>query len=837
MRTGRRTALLLLAISAVASLPTIGGQAGLHVDAIEFVEESDQDRVLEQLDQGYFDLYGAPFDAKYCDQLTAGGLQIATSYGRSYGLVLNPAVDYRGNPRFPHTGQFNGTAIREVREGILSLIDRAFIVSDILYDHGLQRWTVLNPAFASYAEALGAACTIEAAYPYDMDKAFDLIANGLTENGAVRVGETWYDGETGQPIGLTVLVAARSNEQQSIAGFIASQFEDIGLSADVRAISPADIHGANPSDIPWNIWLIETTTDRVVRDQAADYQAWFALDGQDAWLYDLAQSTDLLPAEAFDTFGALAGRQYSSDEERLALLESAEQYATDLAWRQWLCTREAIWAWNANLHVIVDTAAGIADSYLWAHTLCRIDENGEPESGGDIRVALPGLLAGPWNPISGSAAPSDRMIQRATEDWFVYPDPTTGTFFPHLVTSAEVLVASGTCPPDNASTDEWIDVDVVSGISVPREALVDWYPDAQQFVRCDEKYPEGLRAASQTTIVFADSLLATQWHDGSTFSVADLVMRLIVSFDRARPDSPYYDELASDLASDPSFKGIVLDNTDPVTVIVYHDTVYADAGTQVFEMGKLVWPYYGTGMAPWHTVAVGLRTEEYGESFFSPVRAAECGGVSVQDWLGTDESRDRLYSVALDQSCTLDFPYAQCDVLVDYLEIDEVYKRCWQLNSFFDTYGHMWIGNGPMLIERVDGEHNTVFGRRFEAYPHDLTTFPQPEHADPVHLSLKPDPVNVTRGESSVLIGTLSHGDGTQYDAESVVKTTYAVFSKETEAVAFVGTGFIAGDRVVVSLAESDTDQLDSGLWTLKALCILRTAGTTVSAEVDLYVE
>jgi len=101
-----------------------------------------------------------------------------------------------------------------------------------------------------------------------------------------------------------------------------------------------------------------------------------------------------------------------------------------------------------------------------------------------------------------------------------------------------------------------------------------------------------------------------KWHDGSSISAADFVMAIIMTFDRAYPDSPIYDESYVPLfeSFQETFKGFRITSTDPLTVELYSDLYSSDAELNV---GTL-WPGSPAGLQgenSWEIFAISNLAE------------------------------------------------------------------------------------------------------------------------------------------------------------------------------------------------------------------------------------
>ena len=154
--------------------------------------------------------------------------------------------------------------------------------------------------------------------------------------------------------------------------------------------------------------------------------------------------------------------------------------------------------------------------------------------GGTMRVAPPGVLIEPWNPLAGSNWIYDTTPRRATEDAGVVADPYTGLYIPLKIESAACTVKTGL---PVAKTLDWVTVDFADTIAVPETAWADWDAVNQVFIEAGKMTTPTLETLSKCTVTYpADLYEVTKWHDGSQFSVADIIMGMIMTFDRNREE-------------------------------------------------------------------------------------------------------------------------------------------------------------------------------------------------------------------------------------------------------------------------------------------------------------
>jgi len=818
MSLARRGIVILAAIA----IPALGGLGEQLVNwgpllRMEFFEQPNQRLAIESMtgsrESRTMDAYVSPFDAANYALLVDAGLNVSFSYGSFTEIELNPARSDGDQPLFVN-GQLNATANKKVRQGIGRLIDRGYIIGEFLQGCGVPRWTVLDPTMPAYADLLVREYLreTEVACRYDEVEGERLIAEGLKECGAVKVDGKWV--WNGDPVAITGLIP-KEGELAQIGHYVANLLEEVGLQVKWIEGSVDDLKKKlQPGACNWNFIVRCWYVDRIHRSQQTYYQGFYS------------------PIKGCEG-SATVFTQLSQEPSSVFRFRDAEECAADLAYHHWLYTAKTPWATATDVCVCPDLAAGLGGSYLaflrpYFSSLLV---------GGSMRVAASSLLAEPWNPVGGSTKMGDRTIQKATEAWFLYPDPNTGLFVPFLVESAVVTAAWGTSVH---STLDWVSVERVDTIPVPGDAWAGW--DGSELITAAKKYPNGATARTKTTCTFTDDLLTMKWHDGSTFSIADMLMHFIFVLDRANPNSVIFDASAVDPIAD-GFKGARILSKDPVVIEVYHDrAIYKHAEEQVFRsIGDLFWPYYGTGMAPWHTVTVGMLAENAGLCVFSKSKAENLG-VSRQDWIKGDSLQllsGQLDTLRARQDAVSKVRYAQV-LYKTWISDIEIGKRYQLLKEFYDTHGHLWVSNGWWRIDSIDPAAKRVvcmpFYHSVGAVGKHLQFSSEPGLAS---MSIS-GPTEVTPGDEAQFGIELMCEDGEPYpNADDLVHTTvlYFVF-RETGEVVASGYGMGGGDGIVhVSLSAEETAALSRGAWMLEVIAVLRSVAVTSTGMLTFNVE
>ncbi len=132
------------------------------------------------------------------------------------------------------------------------------------------------------------------------------------------------------------------------------------------------------------------------------------------------------PTEEFNTATLrLAQRDFSTMEERAELMAKNMELGLEDSVRIWLVDRLAVNPYRYDVELTTDLAGGISGSFLWAHTIRKVDE-----IGGQVNVGMPSVLPGPWNPLDGSNWIFDMMLIRSTGELGYMWDPYTGSIIP-----------------------------------------------------------------------------------------------------------------------------------------------------------------------------------------------------------------------------------------------------------------------------------------------------------------------------------------------------------------------------------------------------------------------
>ena len=308
----------------------------------------------------------------------------------------------------------------------------------------------------------------------------------------------------------------------------------------------------------------------------------------------------------------------------------------------------------------------------------------------------------------------------------------------------------------------------------------------------------------------SDMFQTVKWHDGSSLSVADFVMNIIEYFDRAKPDSPIYDDtyVPNFQSLQSTFKGLKIDSTDPLVIEFYNDAYYQDAELNV---PTLAWPEYcwsgcTYGEAPWDAVAMSNQAEADGQLVYTADKAAEKTGVEQTNFVG-GPSLDILTKELATLASNSTIPYAP--TMSKYVTADEAKTRYSNLQAWYAAHKTYWVGTGPYYLDSVNLTGKTLTLKNFSDYPDTADRWSQ--FAQPMLATVKLDgPAQVKIGDTATFNVTVTF-NGNPYAEKDVKEVKYLLYDA-TGAVVSTGTATAVADgQWQVALDAATTSKLAAG--------------------------
>jgi peptide/nickel transport system substrate-binding protein len=792
----------------MATLPMAYAQQvpkGPWVDEVALFVEVDEAKALDMLLKNEMQVYFRDIrDPETFKRVKASpDLWYVTSFGLYYELTFNPV-----GPEFPKTGKLNPFAVPRIREAINYLVDRKYICDEIMAGMAVPRYTCLTPAFPDYARYADTIRDIEKKYSYNPDKAREIITEEMLKLGAeLRDGKWYYKGE---PVTIIFLIRVEDQRRQ-IGDYVASHLEKLGFTVDrqyktSREAAPIWIRG-NPADGKWHIYTGGWITTAISRDESDNFGFFYTPRGGLGPLWSAYK-----PSPEFDyVAGKLWAKDYKTVEERNELMRKALYLSMEDSVRVWLVNQVASWPARKEVSLTYDLAGGFSGARLWPYTIRYVDR-----VGGTVKIASTDLLVDPVNPVAGSDWIYDAMYYRALSDPAVMPDPFTGLYWPQRVKKAEIYALKG-LPID--VTLDWITLKFVDSITVPADAWYDWDAAKQEIIYA----PPGTTAKTKTVVYYDDNLLNMKFHDGNKFSVADMVFAYILTFDRAKPESPVYDESYVPVfeAFRQYFKGFRIVSTSPLVIEYYSDQLYLDAEWIAWAAASAFYTDYLYGPGPWHTVAIGWLAEADKKLAFS---ADKANALKVE-WMnyiaGPSLSVLKEY---LDKAIAQKFiPYK--NVMGKYVSEAEALERYNNLKKWYEAKGHFLVGNGPFYLDRVDTTARIVVlkaNREFIDTADKWLKFSKPMIPE-VKITAAP---TITPGLSAEIPVSITF-EGRPYKVADMKFVKYIITSPTTTLVGVAEP--VKDGEWRIKLKPEETSQLPPGAVSVEVIAVSKLVGTPVS--------
>ena len=789
-------------------------RTGAWIDTVIFVEEPSSDSAVSRILAGDLDVYAYSIaEAPIAERIYASDeLSYYNSYGSYNEITFNPVLEF-------DDGSLNPFGDPQIREAMNMLVDRDYICQEISGGMAVPRFTAINLASSDRALLADVIAEMEIQYAYNPEKAEEVISARMVELGAELVDGVWtHNGEVVEIIGLIRV----EDERLEIGDYFANQMEDIGFTVTRDYKTSAEASACWISQEPaggcFSFYTGGWVSTAISRDEATNFAFFYTDMGYGVPLWLALEPTD----EFYAVSVALNNSDYDTYAERTALLKEAIPLSMADSARIWLKDDTGIATQRADLSMAADLSASTYGAWLWPHTLKY-----DGQVGGEVTIGIPSLMTQAWNPVAGSNWVYDMMPMRGAQDAAVLPDPFTGLYRPQRLESAVITAKTGL--PIGVTLD-WVTLEFEDEIAVPDDAWSDWDAVNQVWITAAERFvDEPATAKTKVVMTYEAGFPAnTTWHDGSPFTVADMVMGMIVSFDISKEDSSMYDE-SSVPAFDSfmtSFKGWKIASTDPVVVEYYTDAWQLDASNNVSNF-RAAYPnnggLYDQGSGAWHNMVPAMLAEANGEMAFSDAKAAALEVDQTNFLAGpTVEIMKTKLAESLE---SVYIPYEP--TLGAYITADEATARYEKLTTWVERTGHVYLGTGLFYIQKAFPVEGTIIMQRNPNHP-DMADKWSMFAAAPIPEVLVDGPGEVAVGDEAVF-DVFVDFQGEPYVNADLEMVTYLVFDA-TGALATKGDAEAVEDGYFQILLSSDvTAGLTAGSNKLAVIAVSKNALLPIS--------
>ena len=794
--------LLICAVSAlglpgfqpISSLQAQPAQEMLAEEVV-FFEEPNRSKAYEMLASGQMHIYAHGLsDPEIKKKIeTSKDLTYTLAYGSTWELTINPSGPILQN------GKLNPFAVAPIREALNWLIDRNYIAQELCFGLARPKFLPIVSAFPDYARLADVARALEFKYAHNPGKAREALRREMPQLGATQKDGKWLYKDA--PVEITLLIRTE-DVRKRMGDYIATLLEELGFAVDRQYKTATEAGpiwiGSDPSEGKWHLYTGGWVSSFIARDQGSNFNYYYTPKGRPDTLWQAYHPSPRF-AEIADR---LARTDYTSWPERMQLMTEALQLANQESFRIWLVDAINYFPLRKDVGAVSDLAGGILGGGRWAHTLRFL---GQPAP--RMRIGMPSILTEPWNPVAGSNWVYDQMIIRGTTADPALPDPFTGLFLPYRIKSAHVTAQEGT---PIIKTLDWLELSFAPAITVPDEAWISWDVPGQRFVTVQEKHPDGLKARTKTVVRYADDLLQRRWHDGTQHTMADLLLNVIITFERAAPGSTLFDaaEVPMFQTFVQYFRGIKIVQENPLVVEFYSDQSNPDAEWLAgYSAARFLFTPSTTrgNPTPWHALALGILAESNGRLAFSADKAEKLkiermsyiAGPSLpilEDYLKQAQAEGYI-------------PYEKA--LGQYVTREQARQHYAALRQWYDKHKHFWVGNGPYFVESVHPLEKTVVVRRFDDFrtldPRWLS-FAEPRVATVAVAG----PARVTIGAPAEFRITVSFKE-TPYPVKDIDFVKFLVFDSRGEVVLVAEAEAVRDGEWVAKVPADTTRELKPG--------------------------
>lgn len=762
--------LLCLSMFAVISPSHAQAQSGPYVDQARFILRPDENLALEEVKSGALDMYFFRIPLESADDAKNDPrLRVYERSAGSMGFFVNPA---------PSTDSvINPFSSREARFALNYLIDREFMVQEILRGYGSPMLDAFGPSSPEYLNIIDVVESF--GIRYNPALAESIISKAMIESGATLQGGKWMF--NGNPVTISIVIRQDDSARKSMGELMASELEKIGFSVqrDFGDLNKANavVYGSDPADLQWHMYTegFAGTAAFVKYNPvvpAQMYAPWYTRmpgsQNPDFWNYENS-TLDKLSQDIFFF-------NFTSEQQRNELVRTSVEMGMQEAVRLFVAQKTDPYVASVQLQGLVnDFGAGITSKYALANVR---------DSGGDdaIDVGVKQIHQGSWNIIGGLQDTYSRDIYSSISDSGSFRHPYSGAVIPMRT--------------------EWTDVATEGplGTLEVAEALL-WNPATQEWVQVEGN------STAKSRVTFTP--LYSNWHHGIPMDISDFMYSQYFTTEWGTTLGE------SDRTFDPEFtpqaevalqylKGV---RFAPDGIVSYIDIWHYDE-LEIADSG-VFWV-----TEPWEITAATERLVIDGKFAFSR-SGATSEGISWYDPIVQDHAEMVLEE--LQKMKTENFVPAALREVVTPEKAAERYDAA---ISWISSKGHAVVSNGGFYLDNFNSAGGTITIKAFRdsTYPFEqghwsMFENPQLARIDKVNL-----PRSVTIGQPADVSVDVSVGGEPGGDADVV----YFISSRDGSVIATGTANQTGAGQFTFSVTAEASQKLTPGPNQLKVFATAR---------------
>ncbi len=589
-------------------------------------------------------------------------------------IILNPAP--------APEGELNPFAIKEIRQAMHYLINRDYVVNEILKGMAVPMLAHVSSYDFDYLTLFELLQAAELGY--NPERARAMIDKALSEAGATKVEGTWHYQE--KPITVKFIIRTE-DERREIGDVLAAEMEKVGLKVErlYREFGPAlkILYETDPKEFQWHLYTEGWGRAATIRYDTGTinqmYAPWWGnMPGwQEAgfWQYEHPQ---------IDELGKRIYRmEVASKEERDAAYREAARLGLEESVRLYVVNQLNVYATNRNVvGVTLHSTPGLRNPFFLRSAYIPGKNS---MTVGHLWVWTERTT---WNPIGGFGDVYSVDLWRNIYDPAVWNHPFTGVPMPF-----RAPYAVETAGPHNK-------------LSVPADAVM-WNAEGQAWTPVGE----GVQVASKVVFDFS-KYYQSVFHHEQTITPADLFYDLFQTYDIVFNTEKAQIESAIAASNRPileQFKGYRL--TEGNRLEVYLDYWHFDQNMIATRASP------SSFVMPWEVRAAMDRV------VFTKRQAAftdTAAGKFKVPWLSLVlEKHAQMVRDALIELQDQPLPPALTLNGQPLVTPEEVQARIKASLDWFEKYKHLIISSGAFYLARFDPEAQFAELRAFRhpTYP------------------------------------------------------------------------------------------------------------------------
>ena len=671
-------------------------QTGGYADQVKFIRFSNENVAYQEVSNGQLDSYFFQIPLQLVESAKKNpNLQVFEKEGLSYGLLLNP---YDGNQTF------NPFSIKEIRFAMNFLIDRNFIVNNILKGFSNPIVEPYGPTSPEYHNVLPVVDPLK--IRYDITLATKSIKDSMTKAGAV-MDQTGKYTLNGKPVLVKILIRNDDLIRKAFGDFVASEIEKVGFTVmkEYGDLTKANrvVYGSNPADLEWNIYTesyISSSFSRYNPTTVSQmYAPWFGnMPGSQNpgfWQYSNSTIDDLTQKLVFNNF--------TSETERNHLLQQAESIGLQEAVRLFFARSFDPYISSSKISGLInDYSAGIANK------LSLINAKKQDTNNSTLNIGMKEVYQGAWNNVKGCADFYCRIIYSLIADTPTISNPYSGDPEPSRNQWTH-LVSKG--PTDR--------------VIVPADAIT-WNPHNQSW---DENKNQSNSALSKVTM----QPLFSKWHNGEIMDKYDLMYSYYFPFEWST------DTKNADKTFDAEYSSLVFPTLSLIKGIKFYDNSTFDTYVDLWHYDKKLVPSYGTlwPSEPWEITAATERLVAVNKLAYSKSDAniKQIDQLSLNLPVQSELIKQELIKMSNEKYIP--------NPLKGLVNLDYALERYQSSIDWINTHHNAVIGNGPYYLQTFNPTGGVVILNAFRDNTYPFKTGAYSDFKNPPELRI--DTINVPR--------------------------------------------------------------------------------------------